>query len=71
MEFLAATKLRRNERRDRLALPADSVRRRALARLYERRHAVENLINSLERYQQAQRRVRANCADPTAAEMSS
>lgn len=32
----------------------ESVRRRALARLLERRSAVELLIGALERYQQAQ-----------------
>jgi hypothetical protein len=71
MEFLSATNLRHREHRLRLAQPADSVRRRALARLYERRSAVENLISSLERYQQEQRQVRSDRADPSAAEMSS
>jgi hypothetical protein len=70
MEFLTSSKLRHREHRLRLTQPADSVRRRALARLYERRSAVENLINSLERYQQEQRRVKANPANLTAAEMS-
>ena len=70
MEFLTANKLRHREHRVRLAHSSDSVRRRALARLYERRSAVENLISSLERYQQEQRRVRANRSDPTAGEMS-
>ena len=71
MEFLTFNKLRHREHRVRMAQPADSVRRRALARLYERRSAVENLINSLERYQQEQRRVKANRSDATAAELSS
>jgi hypothetical protein len=71
MEFLGATKLRHREHRLRLAQPADSVRRRALARLYERRSAVENLIGSLERYQREQRQVRSDRTDPSAAEMSS
>ena len=71
MEFLTVNKLRHREHRVRMAQPADSVRRRALARLYERRSAVENLINSLERYQQEQRRVKANRSDATAAELSS
>ena len=69
MEFLTANKLRHH--RVRMAQPANSVRRRALAHLYERRSAVENLISSLERYQQEQRRVRPNLPNPTAAEMSS
>jgi hypothetical protein len=71
MEFLTANKLRHREHRVRMAQPADSVRRRALARLYERMSAVENLISSLERYQREQRQVRANRGDSTAAETSS
>jgi hypothetical protein len=71
MGFLIATKLRHREHRLRLAQPADSVRRRALARLYERRSAVENLISSLERYQQEQKQVRVKRIDSTSAEMSS
>jgi hypothetical protein len=34
------------------ARSADDIRRRALERLYERRHAVEVLIRSLEGYEQ-------------------
>jgi len=36
------------------ALCSGEFRHRALARLYERRVAVENLIDALERYQQGQ-----------------
>jgi hypothetical protein len=43
----------------------DSIRRRALERLYERRSAVEQLIESLERYQRDAQR--ANCVEITAA----
>ena len=43
----------------------DSIRRRALARLYERRTAVDELINSLERYQSAQSGRRAACVEIT------
>jgi hypothetical protein len=71
MEFLKANKVRHRDRGIRLTLPAESVRRRALARLYERRSAVENLISSLERYQQEQRQVRTQRSNATAAEMSS
>jgi hypothetical protein len=39
-------------------LPVDVLRRQALARLYERRETVENLIRSLEDYQRTK-------ADPT------
>jgi len=35
-------------------LPVDVLRRQALARLYERRETVENLIRSLEDYQRSQ-----------------
>jgi hypothetical protein len=40
---------------------SDQMRLRALARLYERREAVGELIESLERYQQRQQRQRAEC----------
>jgi hypothetical protein len=43
----------------------DSIRRRALERLYERRSAVEQLIESLERYQRDQAAQRANCVEIT------
>jgi serine phosphatase RsbU (regulator of sigma subunit) len=48
----------------------DSVRRRALARLHERRSAVDLLIGALERYQQAQDRLGDELAAATAAEKS-
>jgi len=44
-------------------LTVDSVRRRALERLYEKRAAVEELILSLERYQEASQKHRANCVE--------
>ncbi|MCU1238143.1 MAG: hypothetical protein JWP63_6110 [Candidatus Solibacter sp.] len=43
----------------------DNNRRRALARLYERRIAVDELIDSLERYQSAQSTRRASCVEIT------
>jgi hypothetical protein len=49
----------------------DDVRRRALARLYARRSAVNNLILALERYQQNQRRLGARCAVSSDEETSS
>jgi len=49
------------------ALPVDSVRRQALERLYRRRDTVENLIRSLEDYQQQKVRDRAPCLDITSA----
>ncbi len=39
----------------------DQIRQRALARLYERRAAVDELIDSLEMYQARQHQVRAEC----------
>jgi hypothetical protein len=42
---------------------SDTVRRRALQRLYEQRAAVEELISSLEQYQNAQQRHRAACVE--------
>ena len=46
---------------------ADRIRQRALARLYERKSAVDQLIRSLERYQQSQAIRRARCV-PISAE---
>ena len=48
-------------------LPDDGVRRRALARLYERRGAVDQLIESLERYQVSQAAHRGKCIEITSA----
>jgi hypothetical protein len=42
-------------------LSADSIRRRALERLYERRETVENLIIALEGYQRARETRLAQC----------
>ena len=51
----------------RRSTPSDQVRLRALARLYERRDAVDELIGSLERYQENQQRGRAECVAINAA----
>jgi hypothetical protein len=70
MELLTATQLQpRDYRRSLRPLAGD--RRRALAHLYERKSAVDKLIDALERYQQEQRQARANRTAPTAVEMSS
>lgn len=75
MEHSTGTKLRVLERHFRTAQPTDGVRRRALARLYERRSAVEKLIDALERYQQEQRERRVGSSigrsTSNAVEMSS
>ena len=47
----------------------DDMRRRALARLYERRSAVDNLIHALERYRQEQSKIPAKRGLFSAAEM--
>jgi hypothetical protein len=44
-------------------LNVDSIRRRALERLYERRAAVDGLISSLEKYQKASATRRAACIE--------
>ena len=44
----------------------DGLRRRALERLYQRRCAVDDLIESLERYQCSQAARRADCVEITA-----
>ena len=49
-------------------LSVDLVRRRALERLYERRTAVEDLIRSLEHYQQSRKDNRAQCIEFSAAQ---
>jgi hypothetical protein len=46
---------------------SDGVRQRALERLYERRAAVEVLIESLEEYERCRERQRATCIEFTAA----
>ena len=48
-------------------LSVDALRHRALERLYERRAAVDELIQSLERYQEAQNSRRAPVIDFTVA----
>lgn len=67
----ATAKLRDYVDQSHRAQAPDDVRWRALARLYARRSAVDNLISALERYQQEQSRLRAKCAAISAAEMSS
>ena len=42
-------------------LPVDVLRRQALARLYERRETVDNLIRSLENYQRSQSGTKSAC----------
>jgi hypothetical protein len=71
MALMTATQLRGHDHRSRFVQPRDDVRRRALARLYERRSAVDKLIGALERYQQEQSRLSAKRAAITAAEMLS
>lgn len=44
-------------------LSVETIRRRALQRLYDRRAAVEQLILSLERYQQARQQRQAECME--------
>jgi hypothetical protein len=49
------------------ASSADAIRRRALERLYERRNSVEDLIRSLEGYEQCHKARAATCIDFSAA----
>jgi hypothetical protein len=71
MALMTATQLRGHDHPSRFVQPRDDVRRRALARLYERRSAVDKMIGALERYQQEQSRLSAKRAAITAAEMLS
>ena len=71
MALPTATQLRGHDHPSRFVQPRDDVRRRALARLYERRSAVDKMIGALERYQQEQSRLSAKRAAITAAEMLS
>jgi len=48
-------------------LSVDAIRRRALERLYERRDAVEDLIQSLEGYAQCHKACAAACIEFSAA----
>jgi len=49
------------------SLASDHVRQRALQRLYEKKAAVEELIWSLEQYQNTQQKHRAECVEINAA----
>ena len=49
------------------ALSADAIRIRALERLYQRRDAVDDLIQSLEGYEQCHKPCAAACIDVSAA----
>ena len=51
-------------------LQADSIRRRALDRLYERRETVRTLIAALEDYQRSRETRLAQCISLTAIPMS-
>jgi hypothetical protein len=68
MEFSTATRIRVPESRRSSVQASDSVKRRALARLYERRSSVDNLISALERYQHEQSRLNGSRVSPGAAE---
>jgi hypothetical protein len=61
---LAATNSNPYQGRGRAAT-SDGIRKRALARLYERRATVDNLIEMLQRYQE-QRRGLAPCIEISA-----
>ena len=66
-----APKRRHPDHDSRIVRLSDDARHRALACLYERRSAVDNLIRALERYQQEESRLTAKSAAVTAAERSS
>jgi hypothetical protein len=51
----AASNLRVHDDTRRVVRQPDDIQHRALARLYERKSALENLISALERYQQEKR----------------
>ena len=44
-------------------MPVDVLRQQALARLYQRRETVDNLIRSLEDYERAKSKGQAVCMD--------
>jgi hypothetical protein len=71
MERLTAAGHRAGTPHHRVGKPTDSVRRRALARMYVRRSALRDLIGALERYQLEQGRQRAKCEGFTGEETSS
>lgn len=68
MALLTATQLRPRDYR-RTPQPPAGNHLHALARLYERKLAVDNLIGALERYQQEKSQARVNRALPTAVGM--
>ena len=51
-------------------LASDSIRRRALERLYERRQAVQDLISALEAYQLSRQKRLAQCVSFASIEKS-
>ena len=71
MALSTATNLRDYDHTRRIVRSSDDVRYRALARLYQRRSAVDSLISALERYQQAPRGQRAQFGASTDGAMSS
>jgi len=52
MNLTATVEIQERDAHGNRTQPVESNRHRALARLYERRAAVDHLINALERYQQ-------------------
>ena len=68
MELLTSAEIRTRDYR-RAPQPPAGNRHRALARLYERKSAVDNLIDALERYQQEQSQASVNRTAPTAVGM--
>ena len=71
MVFSTATEPRNHNNVRRAVRRPDEIRHRALARLYERKIAVDSLIHALERYQQERRGPTEKEAVTTAGEMSS
>jgi hypothetical protein len=71
MASATATQLQIHTHLRRIVPRSDEIRHRALARLYERKAAVDDLIGALERYQRDQRASTAMYAATTAEGMSS
>jgi hypothetical protein len=66
--MLGATAISTSPRHQRSrSIASDALRRRALERLYERRETLNELIATLQRYQDERRRLLAPCIDISAA----
>ena len=68
MALYTATQLQVPDHHRHVTHTTDDIRHRALVRLYQRRTAVDSLIQALERYEREQKPRPAKWPEPSAAE---